>query len=538
MLIKRTIKAGSTSQILTVVVLDSASTTGGRKTGIAPDATDFTCRYKRSNGTAAVACAINSITTLGTFAGSDTNAAWKEVSAADMPGVYELHLPNNMLASGATDATLTLKGAAGMVQVDVQVELVANVAADVYSRVGAPTGASVSADVAAIDALIDAIKAKTDNLPASPAATGDIPSESVISTAVWTQLLGALETADADQAAHLLILAQQAAADAYLVGVSAEQSATTAAASAANADTNTQTILSDIATVDGVVDGIAAAQVAPLDATATQAAAAAALAAYDAPTKAELDAAIAGIDVTVDLSAVAKTSELQPAAAAAITAYDPPTKAELDSAIGGVTVDVDLTPVTDAIGALHDFDPAMDTVARVTLVDTVTAVTEDIAADVDLSGVELTLDAIKAKTDNIPASPAVAGAAATKADVDAAVATISVDASAIAEAVDGSLSAAHGSGRWDSTSPVGEDWVSVTDHTLDDSNVAIGVGTVAGVPRAGIDVIAYSGGVAKNSTETLGDGSFDLPLPRGATYSVVFAFDGAISEARTVTIDA
>lgn len=67
---------------------------------------------------------------------------------------------------------------------------------DAYARLGAPAGASVSADVAArtlaaadyatatnlaevagyLDTEIAAIKAKTDNLPAAPAATGDIPT--------------------------------------------------------------------------------------------------------------------------------------------------------------------------------------------------------------------------------------------------------------------------------------------------------------------------------------------------------------------------
>lgn len=36
-----------------------------------------------------------------------------------------------------------------------------------------------------IDLLIDAIKAKTDNLPAAPAATGDIPSAATVAAAVW-----------------------------------------------------------------------------------------------------------------------------------------------------------------------------------------------------------------------------------------------------------------------------------------------------------------------------------------------------------------
>lgn len=43
---------------------------------------------------------------------------------------------------------------------------------DSFARLGAPAGASVSADIAAVKSDSAAIKAKTDNLPASPAAVG------------------------------------------------------------------------------------------------------------------------------------------------------------------------------------------------------------------------------------------------------------------------------------------------------------------------------------------------------------------------------
>ncbi|MDX9787948.1 MAG: hypothetical protein RBT11_14275 [Desulfobacterales bacterium] len=43
---------------------------------------------------------------------------------------------------------------------------------DTFARLGAPAGASVSADVAAVKTDTAAIKAKTDNLPAEPAAVG------------------------------------------------------------------------------------------------------------------------------------------------------------------------------------------------------------------------------------------------------------------------------------------------------------------------------------------------------------------------------
>lgn len=47
---------------------------------------------------------------------------------------------------------------------------------DAFARLGAPAGASVSVDIAAVKSDSAAIKTKTDNLPASPAATGDIPT--------------------------------------------------------------------------------------------------------------------------------------------------------------------------------------------------------------------------------------------------------------------------------------------------------------------------------------------------------------------------
>jgi hypothetical protein len=46
----------------------------------------------------------------------------------------------------------------------------------------------VAAILAAVDTEVGAIKAKTDNLPASPAATGDIPAASAIADAVWDEV--------------------------------------------------------------------------------------------------------------------------------------------------------------------------------------------------------------------------------------------------------------------------------------------------------------------------------------------------------------
>jgi hypothetical protein len=186
----RSIKKGATSQSLYFDVLDSSSTTGGRKTGLVYNTSNLTAYYVR-NGASATAI------TLATLAAA--NSAWssggfKEVDATNMPGVYRLDVPDAAFASGAESVVVTIKGASGMVQASYDVQLVDNLASDVYSRLGAPAGASVSADIAIVAGYVDtevaAIKAKTDQLTftvsnqvdvnvvdwkgsAAPAMTGD-----------------------------------------------------------------------------------------------------------------------------------------------------------------------------------------------------------------------------------------------------------------------------------------------------------------------------------------------------------------------------
>jgi hypothetical protein len=72
---------------------------------------------------------------------------------------------------------------AGVMAADVEQWLSATAPAntgDAFARLGAPAGASVSADLVTIASYIDtevgAIKAKTDNLPALPAAVSNIPT--------------------------------------------------------------------------------------------------------------------------------------------------------------------------------------------------------------------------------------------------------------------------------------------------------------------------------------------------------------------------
>ena len=68
--------------------------------------------------------------------------------------------------------------------------------ANLDTQLGSLATASNLATVAGyIDTEVAAIKAKTDNLPASPAATGDIPSVAAIADAVWDEATSGHQTA-------------------------------------------------------------------------------------------------------------------------------------------------------------------------------------------------------------------------------------------------------------------------------------------------------------------------------------------------------
>ncbi|MCK1670302.1 hypothetical protein [Bradyrhizobium sp. 150] len=146
---------------------------------------------------------------------------------------------------------------------------------DAFARLGAPAGASVSADLAAVKAVDDAVKAKTDNLPASPAAVGstmtltadydaaktaatqtsvdDLPTNAELTTALAAAddatlaAIAALTIPTANQNADALL----DRADAVEVGLSPRQAMRLAAAADAGklsgAATTTNTIRNAVA---------------------------------------------------------------------------------------------------------------------------------------------------------------------------------------------------------------------------------------------------------------------------------------------------
>lgn len=288
---------------------------------------------------------------------------------------------------------------------------------DNFARLGAPTGASVSADIAAVKAQTAAIETDTQDiqarlpaalvsgridasvgamaanvLTAAAIASDAITDAKVASDVTIASVTGAvgsvtgltasdvgaikaktdnLPTDPADQS--LIIAATDAVMSRLGAPAGASMSADIAAVKSDSAailvDTGT-TLDGKLDTIDGIVDAILVDTGTTLDGK---------LDTIDANVDAilvdtaEIGAAGAGLSA-VPWNA-AWDAEVQSEAADALAAYDPPTKAELDSAVAPLALEATLATAS-------------------AFIDTEVA-------------------AIKAKTDNLPASPAAVGSAMT-----------------------------------------------------------------------------------------------------------------------------
>jgi hypothetical protein len=151
---KRLITAGATDQTVYVFIQDSASTTGGGKTGLAYNTASLTCYYVRD---LAAAAALTLATQ--TVTGAHSDGGFVEVDATNTPGLYRLDLSDAVCAAGVNNVVVMLKGASGMVPLPLEIQLGGGQIAtltghtaqtgDAYARLGAPVGASISADIAA-----------------------------------------------------------------------------------------------------------------------------------------------------------------------------------------------------------------------------------------------------------------------------------------------------------------------------------------------------------------------------------------------------
>jgi hypothetical protein len=116
---KLLVKKGTTSKTALVFIQDSSSTTGAGLTSLAFGSSGLTWYYYREGaGTGATQVTL-ATQTIGTWA----TGGFIELDATDMPGWYEIGIPNAVLASGADFVGMVLKGATNMAQLNIEIQL-------------------------------------------------------------------------------------------------------------------------------------------------------------------------------------------------------------------------------------------------------------------------------------------------------------------------------------------------------------------------------------------------------------------------------
>ena len=118
---KLLIDEDTTSYRLSIFVQDSSQTDGRGLAGLAHDTASLTWyRWREDDGNAAATQISPVAVTRGTFASS----GFVEKDATNMPGFYELGIPNSCLASGSDWLDMVLRGATNMAPVPIEIQLI------------------------------------------------------------------------------------------------------------------------------------------------------------------------------------------------------------------------------------------------------------------------------------------------------------------------------------------------------------------------------------------------------------------------------
>jgi hypothetical protein len=116
---KLKLKEGTTSKLARVFVQDSSSTTGAGLTGLAFNSASLTAYWIAEGDATATAITLATMT-----AGTWASGGFDEVDATNLPGVYEIGLPNVCVdATSEGSVVVMLKGATNMAPVLLEIEL-------------------------------------------------------------------------------------------------------------------------------------------------------------------------------------------------------------------------------------------------------------------------------------------------------------------------------------------------------------------------------------------------------------------------------
>jgi len=159
---KLKIKEGTASKLIRIFIQDSSSTTGAGLTGLVYNSSGLTAYYLPEGDATATAITLATMT-----AGTWASGGFDEVDATNMPGVYEVGLPDAVVDATSEGSVLVmLKGATNMAPVLAEIELDA---IDYRTGLNDISAAQVNAEV------LDVLNVDTFAEPASiPAATSSL----------------------------------------------------------------------------------------------------------------------------------------------------------------------------------------------------------------------------------------------------------------------------------------------------------------------------------------------------------------------------
>jgi len=117
---KQNIGIGSTGHSEYIYLIDSLSSTGLGKTGVAFNTSGLNAHYVRNAGSATTISLASQTAT-----GSWISGGWAEVDQIRMPGIYRVDLPDAVFASGSDKAIVFIKGVSNTIPVTLEYQLTA-----------------------------------------------------------------------------------------------------------------------------------------------------------------------------------------------------------------------------------------------------------------------------------------------------------------------------------------------------------------------------------------------------------------------------
>lgn len=115
---KLQVKKGVTSKLLQFFIQDSSVTTGAGLTGLVFNSSGLSAYYYREGAASATSITLATMT-----AGTWATGGFVAVDGTNLPGVYQLGLPDAALATGANSVVVMLKGATNMAPVLMEIQL-------------------------------------------------------------------------------------------------------------------------------------------------------------------------------------------------------------------------------------------------------------------------------------------------------------------------------------------------------------------------------------------------------------------------------